>query len=98
MFAGDARQRFHVTENVATGEVAGWRGFFGGRLNDLDNAAIDDEKGVAGIAGRINRLALAEMPNTGEFADSLQLQKLETGAIGEEVLVEHGTCKAEVVQ
>jgi hypothetical protein len=91
VFAWEAGEGLHVAQDIAPGKVGRRRGLLGRGMNDLDDAAVDDEKRVARIARGIDRLALAQMTDAGQLADGLQLQELEARAKGKEILVEHST-------
>src|ERR1044071_6993599 len=53
LFARKARERFDVAQHVAARQIRGRR-VRGGRLNYFDDAAVNDEKRVAGIARGVN--------------------------------------------
>src|SRR5256885_15506486 len=72
LFARQAGQRLDVAEDVATREI-GRRCVRGGRLDHFDDAAVDDEKRVAGVARGVDRLAFLEMADARQLADRLQL-------------------------
>src|SRR6266480_6663667 len=76
LFARETGQRLDVAEDVATGKI-GRRCVRGGRLNYFHDAAVDNEKRVAGVARGVNRLAFLEMADARQLADRLQLQKLQ---------------------
>src|SRR5436189_6018608 len=96
IFARTLRQDLDVAENVSARQIRVGNVLFAAP-NRFHHAAVNDEKGVARIAGGIDRFARRQMPGFGKLTDCLQLKRLKRDAKAKKIPIDHPHSKAGVV-
>ena len=76
-------KNFEVANDLPTGEPER-RDPVAGRKH-IHLAAVDDKKGIAGVAGMIKDFTRVQMPDPGEFTDGSELRPAERGTKSKEI-------------
>jgi hypothetical protein len=89
IFARSLGQDLDVAKNISAGKI-GVRDIILRAADGFDHAAIDDEKDITRIAGRVNGFPGGEMPRFRKLANRFQFEGLERNAKAKEIPVDHG--------